>query len=237
MPKAHDTWKVLPHQPVEQLEDNLRRVQGRLEGMPLMRVMTVARLGDGRLVVHNAMALEEAAMKELEAWGEPAFLLVPNAVHRLDAPAFKKRYPALKVLCPRGARKKVEEVVAVDGDYGDFPPDDAVRLEHLAGTRDGEGAMFVRSGGATTIVLNDAVFNMPHGKGLAGFLFRHVTQSTGGPRVSRLARLLLVKDRGAFRAHLGRLADTPNLRRVIVSHHRTIDERPGDALRQAAATL
>jgi hypothetical protein len=237
MPKAHDTWKVLPHQPVEKLEDNLWRVQGRLENMPLLRVMTLARLGDGRVVVHNAMALDDAAMKEIEAWGEPSFLVVPNGYHRLDAPAFKRRYPGIKVFCPRGARKKVEEVVAVDGTYDEFPADAAVRFEHLDGTREAEGAMIVRSGDAATVVLNDAVFNMPHGEGLTGFIFRYVTQSTGGPRVSRVAKLFVVKDRAAFAAHLGRLADTPNLRRVIVSHHRTIDERPGDALRAAAATL
>ncbi|HEU4403846.1 MAG TPA: hypothetical protein VFS43_00925 [Polyangiaceae bacterium] len=237
MAKAHDTWKVLPHAPVEKLEDNLWRVQGRLENMPLLRVMTLARLGDGRLVVHNAMALGEAEMKAIEAWGEPALLLVPNGYHRLDAPAFKRRYPGIKVFCPRGSRKKVEEVVAVDGDYDAFPADGSVRLEHLDGTREAEGVMLVRSGDAATLVLNDAVFNMPHGEGLTGFIFRHVTQSTGGPRVSRVVRMLVIKDRAAFRAHLARLADTPNLRRVIVSHHRTIDERPAEALREVAATV
>ncbi|HEU4536336.1 MAG TPA: hypothetical protein VFS00_19565, partial [Polyangiaceae bacterium] len=234
---AHATWKVLPHQPIEKLEANLWRVEGSLEGMPLLRVMTLARLDDGRVVVHNAMALGEAEMKEIEAWGEPAFLLVPNAFHRLDAPAFKARYPRIKVLCPRGARAKVEEVVAVDGGYDDLPAGDAVRLEHLDGTREGEGVMAVRSGDATTIVLNDAVFNMPHGRGATGLVFRYVTQSSGGPRVSRVARWFLVKDRAAFARHLQRLADTPGLRRVIVSHHRTIDERPAETLRAVAATL
>jgi hypothetical protein len=237
MAKAHDTWKVLPHQPVEKLEENLWRVQGRLENMPLLRVMTLARMSDGRLVVHNAMALGEAEMKQIEAWGEPSFLIVPNAYHRLDVPAFKRRYPGIKVYCPRGARKKVEEVVAVDGTYDAFPDDEAVRFEHLDGTREGEGAMIVRSGDATTVVFNDAVFNMPHGEGVSGFFFRHVTQSTGGPRVSRLVRLFVVKERAAFAAHLARLADTPGLRRIIVSHHRTIDERPAETLREVAATL
>jgi hypothetical protein len=237
MAKAHDTWKVLPHQPIEKLEDNLWRVQGRLANMPLLRVMTLARLGDGRVVVHNAMALGDDDMKQIEAWGEPAFLVVPNGFHRLDAPAFKRRYPGVKVLCPPGARKKVEEVVAVDGGYDALPDDPAVRLELLDGTREAEGVMVVRSGEAATIVFNDALFNMPHGEGFSGFVFRHITQSTGGPRVSRLTRLLMLKDAAAFGRHLARLADTPGLRRIIVSHHRTIDERPAEVLREVAATL
>ena len=73
--------------------------------------MTVVRLADGKLVIHNGIALEPAAMAELEAWGTPAYLIVPSPGHRLDAPAYKKRYPSLRVLTPKNARKKVEEVV------------------------------------------------------------------------------------------------------------------------------
>lgn len=35
---------------------------------------------------------------------------------------------------------------------------------------------------------------MPHGKGVMGFIFQHLTQSTGGPRVSRIVRWFLNKD-------------------------------------------
>lgn len=240
MPKAYDSWKVLPHRPIEKLEDNLWRVQGSLEGMDLRRVMTIARLADRRLVIHNAMALEESAMMEIEAWGRPAFLLVPNGFHRLDAPVFKKRYPELTVLCPRGSRAKVAEVVAVDGSYDDFASlagDASVSLAHLDGTGELEGYVEVHSGDATSVVLNDAIFNMPHGKGFTGFVFRYVTASTGGPKVSRIASLFLVKDRRRFRAQLEALAAIPRLQRVIVSHHRVIDEDPAGTLRQVAASL
>jgi hypothetical protein len=55
--------------------------------------------------------------------------------------------------------------------------------------------------------------------------------------VSRVGRFFLVKDKAAFVAQLHRLADTPGLVRVIVSHHETITEHPGEALRAAAATV
>ena len=84
-------------------------------------------------------------MARIEAWGTPAFLIVPNAYHRLDAPAFKTRYPNAKVLCPRAATKKVGEVVTVDGTYDDFPADAAVRFEGLEGSGDSEGVMIVES--------------------------------------------------------------------------------------------
>ena len=88
-----------------------------------------------------------------------------------------------------------------------------------------------------SVVLNDAVFNMKHQPGLSGLVLRYVTASSGGPRVSRLAKLALVKDREALRAHLLRLAETPGLRRLIVSHHELVSDDAAGALRQAAATL
>lgn len=238
MAKAHDTWKVIPHQPIEEVAENLWRVQGGLDTMPLKRVMAVARRqSDGELVVHNAIAMDDASMARLDAWGRVGWLVVPNGYHRLDAKIFKDRYPHAKVLCPRGARKKVAEVVAVDGFYEDFSSDPAVEFVTLDGVAAQEGVMIVRSADGVTLVFNDAVFNMPHATGLTGWILRNLTQSTGGPRIARLVKLFVIKDRAAFRDHLHRLADTPGLRRVIVSHHEMIAEAPGEALRRAAGTL
>jgi hypothetical protein len=237
MAKVNNEWRVLRHGPIEKRDDNLWTVRGSLLGMSLKRVMTVVQLEDGRLVIHSAVALDDDAMAEIEAWGRPGILLVPNAYHRLDAPAYAERYPDLKVLCPRGSRKKVEAVVRVDGHYDAFPEDPMVDLQYLDGLREVEGVMIVRSEGGSTLVFNDAIFNMPHGEGIPGFIFRHITGSTGGPRVTRLFRTLAVKDKAAFKAHLERLADTPNLTRIVVSHHRTIVDEPDAVLRRVAAAV
>lgn len=234
---SENAWNVMPHLPLERLENNLCRAQSSLKGMALKRVMTLVRLSDGRLVIHSACNLDEDAMAKIEAWGTPSILLVPNRFHRLDAPAWAARYPDLQVLCPKGGRQRVEEVVRVDGNYDDFSGDESVSLAYLAGTRKSEGVMTVRSVSGSTLVFNDALFNMPHGRGVPGFIFRHITASTGGPKVSRLFRTLAVKDKQAFAAHLGRLADTPDLVRLIVSHHRVIDQDPAAVLRGVAATL
>ncbi|RYE86474.1 MAG: hypothetical protein EOO75_15690 [Myxococcales bacterium] len=236
MAKALSQWTVSPHSPLESLEPDLWRVEQPLATMPLRRVMTVARRQDGGLVIHNGVALDEPSMRTLEAAGEPAFLLVPNALHRQDARIFKDRYPRLRVVAPTRARPKVEEVVPVDLTYDQFPADGAVRLETMAGTDESEGLMIVTSSAGTSVVLNDAVFNMPHPPGLKGLVVR-LMGSSGGPRVSRLARVGLVKDRAAFRDHLVRLAALPSLRRVIVSHHEVISDDPAGTLRRVAATL
>lgn len=237
MAKVNDDWRVLRHGPIERPDENLWYVTGSLPGMSLKRVMTLVRLDDGRLVIHSAVALDEGAMAEIEAWGRSAILLVPNAYHRLDAPAYLARYPDLEVYCPRGSRKKVEEVVRVHGSYDDFPENPTIALDYLEGVRNVEGVMRVRSNSGSTLVFNDAVFNMPHGRGVPGFIFRHITGSTGGPRVTRLFRMMAVKDKAAFRDNLQRLAGTPELKRIIVSHHEPITDRPAEILHQIAAAL
>ena len=237
MSKDDTTWKVLPHRPLEQLADNLWRVEGDLQGMPLKRVMAVVRLADGGLVIHNAIAMDEPSMLQLDALGKVRYLVVPNGFHRMDARRFANRYPEAKVVCPKGSRKKVEEVVPVNLTYEEFPKDSTVSFTTLDGVGEQEGVMNVRSSDGVSLLLNDALFNMPHVGGLHGFVFKHITKSSGGLRVTRLTKLMLVKDRAAFAAHLKRLADTPELRRVLVAHHQTVTENAASAMRAAVADL
>ena len=104
------------------------------------RRMTVVGLSRNRSAVFSAIALDEAAMGEVEAVGKPTFLIVPNGHHRLDAPAWKKRYPKLKVLCPPGARDKVGEAVPVDS-TDDILGDKDVDFITVAGTGGAEAAL------------------------------------------------------------------------------------------------
>lgn len=226
----------MDHGPIEKLSENLWRVQGALPGMSLKRTMVIARLDDGRLVIHSAIALQESAMQEIERWGTPAFMIVPNGGHRLDAPAYKARYPHLRVFAPRGSRARVEEVVAVDGTYEDFPSDGTVRLETLKGVADAEGAMIVRSPDGTTVVLNDVMFNMDRKRDPLGFFFTTLLGSAPGPRVSRLAKLVYVKDKKALREELARYAALPDLTRVIVAHEKVASGPEARASLQKAMT-
>ncbi|CAN5290254.1 hypothetical protein BH09MYX1_BH09MYX1_53330 [soil metagenome] len=230
-------WRVLPHEPLQKLEENLWFVVGNVDGAPLKRTMAVARRSDGRLVIHNGVALEDELMKELESHGEMAYLLVPNGFHRIDAARFKARYPKVTVLCPDGARAKVAKVVSVDGTYSDFPKDPDVDLALLDGLAGKEGMMTVRSKSGVSVCVTDAIFNMPHGKGFGGFMMKSVTKSSGGPLVSRLTRMFMIKDSAAYRAQLEKIAEIPRLKRVLVAHHEPIEGDVAATLRAIAATL
>lgn len=128
-------WTVLPHGPLERLDENLLVVESALPRGSVRRRMSVVRLSDGRLVFHNAVPLAETAMAELEAFGRAAFLVVPNRFHRLDVHAWKARHPACAVLCPPPAARAVGAVVRVDGALDALPRDPALGVETLSGSK------------------------------------------------------------------------------------------------------
>src|SRR5262245_46429539 len=98
------TWTVLPHGELTTVNARILTVVGDIK-MPLVhfpRRMTIVKLADGRAVIFSAVALAEPQMERLEAFGAPAFMVVPSERHRLDAGAFKARYPSIQVVAPSG---------------------------------------------------------------------------------------------------------------------------------------
>lgn len=230
MPKPRASWQPAAHEPIQKLSENLWWVRGPIPGVSIRRCMTIARLADGRLLIWSAMPLDEPSMQELERWGTPAFLVVPSALHRLDAAAFKARYSELAVYCPGGARKAASEVVPVDGLLEEFPSDAHVSFRPLQGIKEKEGAMLVRSQDGTTVVLNDALFNMPMPRDFPASLIVKMLGSAPGPRISRVVKLLWMSDKAAFRESLRQLSEISDLTRVIVAHDSPIS---GPAAREA----
>jgi len=229
-------WSVLEHGPLVPLADNLWWVEGAVPRMTLRRSCTVVRRDTGGLVVHSAICLDEDTQARLEELGPVEYIVVPGRLHRLDAPRYAARYPDARVVTPEGAREAVESVVRVDLTADAFPSGEDVAMLPIDGVDDGEVVLRVRSGDGVTLVFNDTVFNVPHAGGLGGLVLR-LMGSSGGPRVTPLARRLLVKDGEAVRANLEQLADTPDLVRVVPGHGAVIDEDPAGVLRAVASTI
>jgi hypothetical protein len=198
----------------------------------LERRMTVVRLDDGRLVIYSAIALDEEQMRELEAFGAPAFLVVPNHLHRLDAGAWKQRYPGLCVVAPSGSRASIEEVVAVDTTSPDFGQR-SLRLVEVDGTGAREAALEVHEQGLITLLLNDVVGNLP---ARHGFVLRAMGFAGPHPRVPRAIRRVMVKDPAALAARFEHWAALP-VRRLVVSHGNPVLEGAPRVLLELARSL
>jgi len=238
MPKPFTEWTVLPHGKLTRLDDNLLSVTGELH-MPVgdfPRRMTVVRLHDGRLVVFSAIALDEAEMQALEAFGAPSYLVVPNDLHRMDAKIWKDRYPEMRVVAPAGVRKQVDEIVPVEDSEPHFG-DPQVQFVTVPGTREREAALVVRTWSGTTLIVNDLIWNMNDRPGFGGWLF-HVMGFTGKePRIPGIVELREIKDKLALRAQLERWARIPNLNRIIVSHGEIVSRDAKSVLDRLAASL
>jgi hypothetical protein len=228
------SWRIRPHGQLEPVTASVFTVTGSLR-MPLTtleRRMTVVKLADGRLVIYSAIALAEQRMRELEALGTPAFLVVPSHLHRLDIAAWKERYPDARVAAPSGSRAKVERVVRVDTTSPDFGTN-AVRFVELPGTTGREAALEVEDEGTLTLVLNDIVGNLPPDHGL---VLRAMGFAGNRPRIPRAVKRALVKDPAALRACFERWAQLP-VRRLLVSHGAPVHEHADQVLLELARSL
>ena len=232
MAKCFTSWTVLPHEPILKHSENFWSVSGNMPGGNQRR-MSVARRADGKLVIHNAIALDADEMNELEAFGKPAFLVVPNGFHRMDSKIYKQRYPDMAVLCPKAARKKISQVVEVSGHLDEMPKDDDVELFHLRGTKEREGALRIRGKAEAALVFNDTLLNMNDEGALKNFFFAPI----GALSVPRFARMMMMSSAGELKQHLQELAATPALAHVVPGHGDLVTNDAASALRQAAERL
>ena len=127
--------------------------------------------------------------------------------HRLDAPAFKARYPSMTVMCPPGAKKQVEEVLSVESDGHCLRRS----RRHVAGPR---GHRRTRRRHDRDVGGGDLARDQRHDDehaahaGFGGFISRAIGFA-GPTKLPAMTRFMLVKDRAALSADLERLADTP----------------------------
>jgi hypothetical protein len=239
MTKPFTAWTVLPHGPLTYVTDDILTVVGDIH-MPIgefPRRMTVVRLANGDLIIFSAIALGDAEMRQLEAFGRPAWLVVPSDRHRLDAHAWKARYPDIKVIAPAGARPKVSEVVAVDTSDPDFG-DPSVRFIDVPGAQGKDAALEIHGPDGLTLVVNEIIGNIHGEHGLKGFLLKLLGfAGEDGPHVPEPVKLGLEDGKAALAAQLERWGRARDLKRIIVSHGDIIENDPAGVLRKLAADL
>lgn len=227
-------WTVLPHGKLTRVNDRIVEVVGELN-MPLLelpRRMTAVRLSSGKLAIFSAIALREPEMAELEALGEPAFLIVPSERHRLDAPAYAQRYSNITVVAPSAGRQKIAEVVRVDTSAPSFG-DSSVRYVEIAA----DSALEVDSDDGLTVIVNDLIGDIHGEHGVGGWLLRMMGFAGDEPQVPGPVKLLLGKHKSEVARVFRRWAEREDLRRIIVSHGDAITTDPRGALRKLAASL
>jgi len=234
MSAPHKAWTVLPHGELTQVNERILTVVGELK-MPLLKLprrMSVVRLASGDVVIFSAIALDEIDMKTLEAFGRPAFLVVPSVMHRLDAPSFAQRYPNITVVAPRAGAEKIGEVLHIDTSDPQFG-DASVRYVEVGG----DSALEVDCGDGMTLIVNDLIGDIHGESGIGGWLLRAMGFAGDDPHVPAPVKMMLGKHKVEVAQQLRIWAGHANLRRIIVSHGDPIVADPAGVLRKLAASL
>lgn len=240
MAKPPRPWIVTPHQPLQQLEDNLwvitSVVPGFPPGVPFDRRMTIVRLSDGRLLFHNAVPVDDPTLQQIRSLGTPAILLIPHHLHCIDGAAFREKL-GLRSYSSAKSLDKTRQVMPIDGPFEEAPRDPAYSLVTLPSSRFGEVGVVVRSGSHSSLSVCDIVTHVPHAGGVVGLMFRTMGLTGGALRLPTLVRLRAFPDKAQAKADLMALAALPDLVRVIPSHGPIVDHDPSGQLRRAAEQL
>ncbi len=225
-------WIVMPHGPIEKLDDNLWAVEGQVPTPGgIRRRMCIVRRGDDSLLFFHAMPLGDEAMAEIAAWGPPGALVLGHDQHAIDAEPFAARL-GLPIFGPGPNLDKLRaRGLSLAGSLADLPTDPAVRFEEAEGTRTGDAIGVVTSGERVSLLFADCIQNSP--PDTVALPLRWLGFA-GGPKVAPVFRLLFARDRSALGEHLSRLAALPGLSRLVPFHGSLVDAGAGDALRAAA---
>lgn len=214
---------VIPHDPIAKLEENLFIVQGRLKRGPLDRKMTIVRLPGGDLFIHNAILLDDAGTKALDALGPVRTIFTPNHLHDLDGARMKDRYPQAKLCAlPKvqaRLRRKWPSLETLDP--ATLPT--TLKVYPIPGLKSDECVLEVTSARGVTLVYTDSLFNMPHMPGASGLLLRALGAS-GQFGITKIGRMFLMGNRAAFVAYLREQSERTDVVRVVVAHGGTIEK-------------
>ena len=199
------------------LADNLWELRGTWSNA-LGRRMTVVRLGNGDVFVHNAMRLEPGELDWLTSLGPLRGIIAPNKFHGSEAPWLAEQFREASLYAPTSKQKQFAALgLNVRDVASDFPSALAGELECLpmAGTRIEEAAFLHHP--SRTLILCDLAMNMEDVfRGVQGAFMRW-NRVGGRFGVTRLTKLLFTRDARALVGSYQRLLER-DFDRVIVNH-------------------
>lgn len=217
------------YDPPNQLAPLLWEIKGRWKNK-LGRRMTVVRLSDGRLIIHNAIQLHEDELNWLRSLGFVSFIIAPNIFHCSDLAWMSRQFPQAACYVPaekydffqqQGVNVKITEK--------DFPKDiSEFENLYMHGTKMSE-SVFIHHP-SKTLILCDLAFNMPDVfTGLSRIFMRWNKAFRLGP--TRLIRLMFTKNIKQLKASYENLFQY-DFDRVVVNHGDVVNQNGKELLKK-----
>ncbi|MFZ4404744.1 MAG: hypothetical protein ACOYOK_11635 [Pseudobdellovibrionaceae bacterium] len=212
------------YQPPRKLDENLWEIRGDWKNK-FGRRMTVIRLNDGRLIIHNSIQLKNADLAWLTSQGRVSFIVAPNTFHCSDAGWMAEKFPTAELLVPKSKIEFFKKLKLNPKDVNsEFPTSilSEVKCIPMLGTRVEEAAFIHFS--SRTLILCDLAFNM--GNVYSGFekLVMNWNKIGGQFGPSRLTKILFTKNRRLLIKSYETLLKE-NFDRVIVNHGEILESK------------
>ena len=175
-------------------------------------------------------------MKKLEQLGPIQVIVIPSAMHRIDAKRFATRYPNATFVCPEAARAAASEVVDTLEPLEKTLTPHGIVVHTPKGLKPSEHALQLPlQDGGKALLLNDCLFNLGANppRGFGGFILK-LLGSVRPLGITPLGKKLMLEDANDFRDYLSNLSEIDGLRVLCVSHGTPIQESVSDALVQAS---
>lgn len=191
----------------------------RLPGGVIFRSrMTALDLGDGELVLHSPVALDDERVAALRELGDVRYIVAPNDFHHVFAGPASELFPDAMVLTGAGVRKK-QPRLRVDHAIEDGAPSgwgDRLRPVFLAGSKIWNETVLVHEPSGT-LLCADLVFNIQKAANLRTKLVLMLVGADGKFAQSRSEKYLFVRDRDRFAESLAELMSC-SFDRIVMCH-------------------
>jgi hypothetical protein len=202
--------------------------------MPFPTRMTIIRIGGG-LFVHSPTPLAADLKREIDAIGQPRWIVAPNRIHYSWAPDWHAAFPDAEVyLAPRikeQAGPRIDFTFAALDRADGYPWDSDIATLPIAGRYMTEYEFFHRA--SRTLVLTDLIENFETAK-LDSSVLRGLTWLGGvqHPNGSMPRDMRLTFDKAALKAAVETMIGWQP-ERIVIAHGRWYETNGADELRRA----
>lgn len=196
--------------------------------------MTVARLSDGGLFVHSAVALDDALRRAVDALGEVRAVVAPSVFHHLHVGPWMRAYPnAIFGACPGLEWKRPD--LAFDCVIADEPSPVWSRdlsQVYFSARRENEVVFFHER--SRTMICSDALLNLSRHPAASTRVVARV-MGNRGPGFGWPERLM-IRDRGLARRQVDRILAW-DIDKIVLAHGDLVEGGGRETVRRAYAWL
>jgi hypothetical protein len=203
----------------------------RFLGIEVGARMTIARLSNGKLLLHSPTRLTEETRRYIDSLGDVQYIVAPNSMHHLFVGDYLKAYPNAKSYAAPGLEKKRADV-PFSGIFSEEPISD--EIQHIVMPRipllHHEVVLLLPQ--HKTLICTDLLFNIRSAKGLSRFLLFFIG-GYGRPEPTLEIRLFIrLLARAQTKVAMEKILSW-DFDRLVMAHGDVIETNAKQALRDA----